>query len=166
MLCYKLAFIFCRYNCCGIYSSFNIIKKFHPNANWIQCWSTILLWSLPCSNSVVYIPGKYCWSYNKLNRLKVVTLTCVNGNLSIRGQQTLCHDPLLAHGRNSYQAMRNQGQIAPKVTGTTDMRNTLQVPLTNIIHTGQSILLQQIKHTTLTESVPWWLTSCNKFACM
>jgi len=41
--------------------------------------------------------------------------------------------------------MQNQDQIGPKVTGMTDIRNTLQVPMTNIILTGWSILLQQSK---------------------
>ena len=67
--------------------------------------------------------------------------------------------------RNRYWAMRNQGQICPKVTGTADIRNTLRVPLSTIIPTGRSMLLRQSKPRSLTESVPWWPTSCNKFAC-
>jgi len=37
--------------------------------------------------------------------------------------------------------------------------------LTAIIPTGRSILLRQSKPRSLTESVPWWLTSYNKFSC-
>jgi len=59
---------------------------------------------------------------------------------------------------NCQRAGRNQGQIGPKVTGTTDMRKTLRVPL------NTSILLRQSKPISLTESVQWWLTSCNNFA--
>ena len=66
---------------------------------------------------------------------------------------------------NCYRAVRNQGQIGPEVTETTDIWNTLQIPLTTIILTGRSILLRQSKPRSLTESVPWRLTSCNKFAC-
>jgi len=40
--------------------------------------------------------------------------------------------------------VRNQGQIGPKVTGTTDMRNTLRVPL------NTSILLPPSKPISLT----------------
>jgi len=35
-------------------------------------------------------------------------------------------------GINCYRAIRNQGQIGPNVIGTTDIRNTLRVSLTNI----------------------------------
>jgi len=65
--------------------------------------------------------------------------------------------------RNFYRAVLNQGQISPKVTGTTDMRNTLRVPLTTIIPAGRGVLLRQRKPRSLTESVPWWLTSCNSY---
>ena len=66
--------------------------------------------------------------------------------------------------RNSYRAVRNQGQIGPKVTGTTAIRNTLRVPLTTIIAAGRSILLRQSKPRSLNGSAAWWVTSCNKFA--
>jgi len=56
-----------------------------------------------------------------------------------------------------------EGQIVPKMTATTDIRNTMRVPF--IIPTGRSILVLQSKPRSLPESVPWWLTSCNKFAC-
>jgi len=49
-------------------------------------------------------------------------------------------------------------------TGRTDIRNTLRVPLTTIIPAGRSISLLQTKPRSLTETVPWWLTSRNKFA--
>ena len=58
--------------------------------------------------------------------------------------------------------MRNQGQIGPKGTWTTDTSNTLRVPLSTMIPTGRSIFLQQSKPRSFTESVPWWLTSCNE----
>ena len=63
------------------------------------------------------------------------------------------------------RSVRNQGQIGPKVTRTTDARNTLQMPLTIIISTGRSILLWQSKPRSLTESVPRWPTCCSKFPC-
>jgi len=59
--------------------------------------------------------------------------------------------------KNCYRAVRNQGQIGPKVTETTDIRNTLRMPSTTISSTGQSILLWESKPRSLTESVPWWL---------
>jgi len=49
---------------------------------------------------------------------------------------------------NCYRAVRNQGQAGPKVTGMTDVRNTLRVPL-NVIPTGRSILLRQSKPRSL-----------------
>jgi len=55
-------------------------------------------------------------------------------------------------------AVRKQVQIGPKVSGTTDIRNTLRVPLTDIIPTGRSILLRQSKPRSLTK--PMSLTSC------
>jgi len=67
--------------------------------------------------------------------------------------------------RNCYRTVRNQGQIGLKVSSTTDIRNKLRVPLTAIIPIGWRILLRQSKPRSLTESVPWCLTSCNKFAC-
>jgi len=67
--------------------------------------------------------------------------------------------------RNCHRTVRNQGQIGPKVTGTTDIRNTLQVPLTTTIRSGRSSLLPQNKPRFLTESVSWWLTSCGKCTC-
>jgi len=67
--------------------------------------------------------------------------------------------------KNICRAFRNQDKIGPKVTGTTDMTNTLRVPLEAIIHTGRSILLRQSKSRSPEELVRWWLTSCNKFAC-
>jgi len=67
--------------------------------------------------------------------------------------------------RTCYWGVWNHGQIGPKVTGTTDTMNTLWVPLTTITPTGQSTFLRQNKSRSLTESVPWWLPSCNKFAC-
>jgi len=60
--------------------------------------------------------------------------------------------------------VQNQGQISPKVTEMTDTRNTLRVTMTTLITAGQSILLQHSKPRSLTEKVPWWLISCNKFA--
>ena len=39
------------------------------------------------------------------------------------------------------------------------------MPLTILIPTGRSILLRQSKQRPLTESMPCWLTSCNKVAC-
>jgi len=47
--------------------------------------------------------------------------------------------------KNCYWTVRNQSQISPKVTGTTDTRNTLRVPLNTMFLRGQSILLQQSK---------------------
>jgi len=67
--------------------------------------------------------------------------------------------------RNCYRAVRSQGQLGPKVTGTTDIRNTLLMPLNTIIPTGQGILLRKNKPRYLIESVSWWPTSCNKLAC-
>ena len=60
--------------------------------------------------------------------------------------------------------MRNQGQTGPKVTRTTDIRNSLRVPSSTIIPTGRSISLRQRKPRSLTDTVRWWLTSCNEFA--
>ena len=60
--------------------------------------------------------------------------------------------------------MWNEGQIG-QIVWTIDIRNTLWVPLTTTITMGRSILLWQSKPRSLTESVPLWLTSCNKFAC-
>jgi len=45
--------------------------------------------------------------------------------------------------RSCYRTVRNQGQIGPEVNGTTDIRNTLQVPMTTIIPAGRSILLRK-----------------------
>ena len=61
--------------------------------------------------------------------------------------------------------MRNLGKNGPKVTGPTDIRNALRVPLPAIIPTDRRILLRQIKPRSPTESLPWWFASCNKFAC-
>jgi len=47
--------------------------------------------------------------------------------------------------------VRNQGQIGPKVTGTTDIRITLRAPLNTIIPTGLSILY---KPKSFTETMP------------
>ena len=44
-------------------------------------------------------------------------------------------------------------------------KNTLQVPLTTIFPAGRSILLRQSQPRSPSESMPWWLTSCNKFSC-
>jgi len=83
----------------------------------------------------------------------------------IQGSENTRPLPGAGPWRNCYRAARNQGQIGPNVTGTTDIRNTLRVPLNTIIPTGRSILLRQNKPRSLTESVLWWLTSCKKFAC-
>jgi len=75
-----------------------------------------------------------------------------------QGSANTRQQPSASPWKNCYRAVQNQGQIGPKVTGTTDIRNALRVPLTNIFPTGWDILLQ--------ESKPWSLTtSCNKFAC-
>ena len=64
--------------------------------------------------------------------------------------------------------MWNQGQIGPKLTRTTDIRKTPQMPLycrlTAIMATVRSILFCSNCSRSFTESqsVPCWLMSCNK----
>ena len=85
--------------------------------------------------------------------------------LQTRGWSNTGSRPGAGLWRKSYRAVRNQGQIGPKLTGTSDIRNALRVPLITINPTGRCILSRQSKPRSLTELVPWWLTSCNKFAC-
>ena len=64
---------------------------------------------------------------------------------------------------NCYRPCGIKAKLVNKLLETTDIRNTLRVPLTTKIRTGRNILLRQRKPRSFTESVPWWLTSCNKF---
>jgi len=82
-----------------------------------------------------------------------------------RGRQTLGCGPVPVREEIVTGPCGNKAKLV-KVSRTTDIRNTLRLPLTTTIITmGRSILLRQSKSRSLTESVPWWLTSCNKFAC-
>ena len=149
----------------------------HDTKQWVYLWSvqsqvlvTFSVLSQPCGWSVSPSP------INARKSRKIFRRVQSDNSLPCRGRQPQRRRAMLRvttayrscrSGIGKRRTVRNQGQFGPKVTGTTDMRNTLGVPLTTTSPTGRSILLLRSKPRSLTESVPWlpWWLNCNKFAC-